>query len=113
MPLCQFCSPFTFASVHGVDYRHHPSLDSLKASAQPGCALCQLFYDCLLDRIRELDKIAGSHGSQEEYDSTIWVEAYPSEMERLLGGKERLTIRSGAKDRLLSGNVAILASSSK
>jgi hypothetical protein len=66
-----------------------------------------------VDQIRELGEIMGGNDSQGEYDSTIWIEAYPSEMEKLLGRKERLKIRSGAKERLLSESVAISAFSSK
>jgi hypothetical protein len=63
--------------------------------------------------MREDNKIMGSNDSHRENDSTIWIEASPSEMEKLLDRVERLKIRSGAKEQLLNGSVAVSASSSK
>jgi hypothetical protein len=104
MFLCQICSNFTFASLHEEDYRHHPSLDSLKQSAQSGCELCQIFYECLFDRIRDVGEGA---------NSTIWVDIYPNKFDKILGRIDILRIRSGASQQLINGEVEISASQGK
>jgi hypothetical protein len=67
--LCEYCKDFSIASILVEDYRHQPSFDALKESADSVCKLCRLFAASLLEVARYGD-LKG------ESNKRIWIPKY-------------------------------------
>ena len=104
--LCQICASFSFKELYREEYSHQPSFKALKASAVAGCPLCEIFFSCLAEEIYQAcdneDK-----SLLDEPNSQVTVEVWPSEMDKIFGGKEKLRVRVGNQQRLLRAFVGI------